>query len=381
MATGHGTPSGEERREIIRAGGLRLGFLQVGFAPAERPVHADALQAWLDDGLHGDMEWMARADAVRKRLDPAEALPGCRTIVMASMGYAPASQAASAAPHDTIRPRRAAVARYARGRDYHLVFEERLSLLAAEIEASFPGSDTRATVDYGPVMEREHAQRAGLGWIGKNTMLISPKLGSWLLLGELLTTARIPPDEPFAADRCGICTRCIDACPTGAITPRRVDARLCISYLTIELRGTIPVHLRPAIGTRVFGCDICQEVCPWNDGVPASDPGPFRLGGPVAPPALASWAEELLEMSEPEFRTRYAETPLSRPGRNGLLRNLIVGLGNSGEVVAVPVLMKCLDDASPVVREHAAWSLGRQAEVRMEREEQRGNLAPPPGSG
>jgi epoxyqueuosine reductase len=247
------------------------------------------------------------------------------------------------------------------------VFEERLAALATEIQSLLPGTEARPCVDYGPIMERDHAQRAGLGWIGKNTMLIHPSLGSWLLLGELLTTAEIPPDDAFDADRCGTCERCVVECPTAAITPRRVDSRLCISYLTIELQGPIPVPLRAAIGNRVFGCDICQEVCPWNDGVSPSDPAPFRLGRPVHSTAMASWAEELLDLSEAEFRSRYVDTPLRRPGREGLLRNLCVGLGNSGAEAAVPVLMRCLDESSPLVREHAAWALGRLSEIRVDR--------------
>ena len=298
-------------------------------------------------------------------------------MVIASMSYAPEAEdeLPAFAPGSPCPP---TVARFALGRDDHLGFEERLALLADEIRSVVPDSDTRSYVDYGPVMERDHAQRAGLGWIGKNTMLIHPEFGSWLLLGEILTTAAIPPDDAYDADRCGTCIRCIDACPTGAIRPRQVDARLCISYLTIELRGSIPEHLRPAIGARVFGCDICQDVCPWNDGVRPGDPEPFRLGAPLSPASLASWAEELLDLSESEFRSRYRETPLSRPGRDGMLRNLSVGLGNSGEELAVPVLMRCLDEPSPIVREHAAWALGRLSDLKAGRESRSDERQPPP---
>ena len=348
-------------KEALRAAGRRLGFTQVGFAPGDPPAHATALLTWLDAGMHGEMEWMARPDSVRRRLDPAEALPGCATVVMVSMSYAPEPVSPDGRQ---LRPGDSVVARYAHGRDYHLVFEERLARLAEALRELIPGAETKAYVDYGPVMERDHAQRAGLGWIGKNTMLIHPELGSWLLLGVLLTTASLPPDDAFTADRCGTCTRCIEACPTNAITPRRVDSRLCISYLTIELRGAIPVHLRSAIGNRVFGCDICQEVCPWNDAPPTGDAAAFRLGAPVAARTMSTWTEELLDMSPPEFRRRYADSPLSRPGRDGLLRNLCVGLGNSGEEIAAQPLMKCLDEESPIVREHAAWGLGRLAEAR-----------------
>ena len=349
-----------EAREAFREEALGLGFLQVGFAPATTPPHAEAYLDWLSQGSHGEMRWMEREDSVRRRLDPREALPGCRTLVMVSLGYAPTPESESAeTPGDA---RRALVATYAAGRDYHLEFEQRLERLASLLRDRWPSAAAKPYVDYGPVLERDHAQRAGLGWVGKNTMLIHPKLGSWTLLGELLTTADIPPDPPFQADRCGTCVRCIEACPTGAITgPHELDARLCISYLTIELRGSIPEALRPGIGNRVFGCDICQEVCPWNDGVPTGELAGLAAtwGGPVRSQSMVSWAEELLDLSDDRFRALYGETALARPGREGLLRNLCVGLGNSRDPAALPVVMRCFDEASPIVREHAAWALAR----------------------
>lgn len=348
-------------RERLRTAGLALGFTRVGFAPAERPAHADAYLRWLEDGHHGEMGWMARPDAVRRRLDPREALPGCRTVIVATLSYAPeVGSDASGGDPDADASCRPIVARYARGRDYHDWFEERLDALAAEVRALDPGAAVKPYVDYGPVLERDHAQRAGLGWIGKNTMLIDPVLGSWLLLGELLTTLEIEPDEPFLPDRCGSCRRCIDACPTDAILEHRaVDSRRCISYLTIELKGSIPVELRTAIGTRVFGCDICQDVCPWNADPEPGDPGALTEGRPAGFPALRDWAERLLQMDTAAYREAYRGTPLSRPGRDAMLRNLCVGLGNSAEPAAVPVLTRCLADDSELVREHAAWALGR----------------------
>ncbi len=346
-------------KESLRAAARELGFLQVGFARSDRPNRAEEYLAWLRDGHHGEMAWLAREDAVKRRLDPAEALPGCRTVIMVSLSYAP--DALQLPSPKSVQPQ---IARYAHGRDYHLVLEDRLERLVSEVRRRWPGAGARAYVDYGPVLEREHAQRAGLGWIGKNTMLIHPEHGSWTLLGEVLTTVAIDPDPPFEADRCGTCVRCIDACPTGAITaPRHLDSRLCISYLTIELRGSIPEALRPAIGNRVFGCDICQEVCPWNDGVPAGDLAQLatRWGGPVPPETMLSWAEEILDLSDEQFRAAYGQTALARPGRDGWLRNLCVGLGNAGDTRAVPVIMRCFDEESPVVREHAAWALGRLA--------------------
>ncbi len=359
-----------DARERLRAAGLALGFTQVGFAPAEAPAHADAYLRWLEDGHHGELAWMARSDAVRRRLDPREALPGCRTIIVATLSYAPeAGKEAPVGDSMTDDPCgsdpgggfvRPIVARYARGRDYHDWFEERLDALAEEVRAVDPEAGVKRYVDYGPVLERDHAQRAGLGWIGKNTMLIHPELGSWLLLGELLTTLDVDPDDPFVADRCGSCRRCIDACPTDAILEHRaIDSRRCISYLTIELRGSIPVELRPAIGTRVFGCDICQDVCPWNRDPLPGEPGQLTEGRPAEFPALRDWAERLLPMDAESYREAYRGTPLSRPGRDAMLRNLCVGLGNSGEPDAAAVLRRCLTDDSELVREHAAWALGR----------------------
>ncbi|MGH7539379.1 MAG: tRNA epoxyqueuosine(34) reductase QueG [Gemmatimonadota bacterium] len=352
-------PPSAALRERIRAAALGLGFDQVGFAPAERPGHAEAYLRWLAGGRHGEMAYMAREDAVRRRLDPAEALPGCRTLIVVSLVYGPGADERRTRPTP-----RAIVARYASGRDYHDVFEEKLEALAERTAALAPEARCKRYVDYGPVLEREHAQRAGLGWIGKNTMLIHPRLGSYLMLGELLTTLELPPDEPFTADRCGTCRRCIEACPTDAIRgPRELDARRCISYLTIELRGPIPIELRPLIGDRVFGCDICQEVCPWNEDAPTPEASPFPVepGRPVPPATMLAWAEELLGICEEEFRARYRGSALSRPGRAGLLRNLCVGLGNWGSERGVPVLVRALEDDHPLVRGHAAWALGRMA--------------------
>ncbi len=425
-----------ELREHIRAAGRQLGFDQVGFAPALEPPNADAYLRWLDRGWHGEMAYMARPDAIRRRLDPGEAIPGCRSIIVVSLAYGapgPTGSGADAGGSEqngatgtapggptSTDSRRPVVARYASGRDYHAVFEEGLSRLGERVTELAPTAAHRGYVDYGPVLERDHAQRAGLGWIGKNTMLINPRLGSWLLLGELLTTLDLPPDPPFVADRCGTCRRCIDACPTGAIREgaRGVDSRLCISYLTIELRGPIPVELRPLIGNRVFGCDICQEVCPWNShaapkptsaggsrapatqpptvrsetaGPGETEPGigpettesgsgrdglesqdrvardqsvarmPLAFGDRSTPATMIEWAAELLALSDEAFRRRYGETALARPRREGLLRNLCVGLGNSGDPAAGPILQRCLGDASELVREHARWALARLA--------------------
>ena len=346
-----------ELRERLRSDAFQLGFDQVGFAPAAEPPNASAYLSWLKQGRHGEMGYMAREDAVRRRLDPREALPGCRTIIMTSLSYARPAGGVSGSEAPVI-------ARYALGDDYHGVFEARLAKLEERVCRRAPGERTLPYVDYGPVLERDHAQRAGLGWVGKNTMLIHPELGSYLLLGELLTTLELPPDEPFTADRCGTCDRCIVACPTDAIrSPRELDARLCISYLTIEFRGSIPAELRPLMGNRVFGCDICQEVCPWNEDAPPGTctdlvPG-VEAGRPVTPTRMIEWAAELLLLSDDQYRNRFRHTTLGRPGRQGMLRNLCVGLGNSGSPEAISVLRRCADEGPELVREHAVWALQR----------------------
>jgi epoxyqueuosine reductase len=250
-------------------------------------------------------------------------------------------------------PERAVLARYARGDDYHAIFEEKLGALARFLETN--GGRAKCYVDYGPVLERDLAQRAGLGWIGKNTVLIHPEIGSYIFLGEILTDLELEPDPPFTADRCGTCTRCIEACPTGAIKgPRELDARLCISYLTIELRGPIPRELRPLIGNRVFGCDICQEVCPWNRYIPETKEERFK---PREVPG--SELVELMGLDDDAFERRYGTSPVSRAKRGGFLRNVAVALGNWGAPEAVPALARALDDPDPLVRGHAAWALGR----------------------
>jgi len=364
------TSSRADPKQQIRRAALDIGFSSVGFAPADPPAHRDAFLEWLRLGRHADMGWMAREDSVRRRLDPTEALPGCRSLVVVTLSYAPppgegsAADPRSIATSPTTDPGRTAgdavIARYALGRDYHDVFEERLGALAERIRTLDPGGACKLYVDYGPVLEREHAQRAGLGWIGKNTLLIDPGLGSYFLLGEILTTLELAPDAPFLPDRCGTCSRCIEACPTNAIvSPRVVDARRCISWLTIENRDTIPHELRSLIGNRVFGCDICQEVCPWNRDPVAGSSDVLELGRPVAPVTLQAWAEELVDMNTEEFRARYRSTALVRPGRDGLLRNLCVGLGNAGDERAIPILERCSSDGSELVREHARWALSR----------------------
>lgn len=299
------------------------------------------------------MHYLTRPDAIERRLQPSRALPGARSIIVVAINY----NLDDAGPINS--PDRPVVARYARGADYHDVFEQKLAELAdALAEIAQRDIETRAYVDYGPVLERDHAQRAGLGWIGKNTVLINPDLGSYLFLGELFTDVELLPDDPFLPDRCGTCVSCIEACPTGAILgPRELDSRLCISYLTIELRGPIPIELRPLIANRVFGCDICQEVCPWNQHAPTTREPRFRPRADITGPELA----DLMSLNATDFKARFGDTPLARTRRAGFLRNVAVALGNWGDPAAVPALARGLGDDDPLVRGHSAWALGRIA--------------------
>ncbi len=338
----------------IRAEGRRLGFDLVGIAPAAPAATASHYRAWLEQGYHGEMAYLARPDAVAGRSDLASILPGVRSIVVVGANYH--TTPLPAALRDD--PGRGIVASYAWGDDYHEVLAPRLRRLAEFVEAEIgQGTAHRAYVDTGPVLERELAAHAGLGFVGKNTCLIHPRLGSWLFLGELLLTVEIPADEPGSQPTCGQCTRCLDACPTGAlVAPYVLDARRCISYLTIELKGPIPRELRPLIGNRVFGCDICQEVCPWNRrfAQPASEPAFQPREDAVAPRLL-----DLMAMDDGGFRQRFGGSPIQRAKRRGLLRNVAVALGNWGDETAIPALERALHEVEPLVRGHAAWALGR----------------------
>lgn len=348
--------------DALKARALEEGFSLAGVASAEASAHADFYRTWIAADRHGEMAYLARPDAIRRRTDLAETLPVVRSCLVVAHEYALPD--APGLPDDRSR---AVVARYARGDDYHDVVLAKLGRLLEWLNARADGGARgRAYVDTGPVLERELGRRAGLGWFGRNTMLIHPDRGSYFFLGVLLLELELPADPPFAEDRCGTCRACLDACPTGALLGRDasgapvMDARRCISYLTIELRGVIPSDLRPAIGNRVFGCDICQEVCPWNERFarpteePAYAPRPELQG-----PSLVALAERLLAVDEPGFRALFPRSPILRAKRDGLLRNVCVGLGNWASEEAVPVLARALDDASPLVRAHAAWALGR----------------------
>lgn len=338
-------------RARIEARARELGFARVGVARVE-PLdrEAEALRRWLDDGLHASMGWMEETAEVR--LDPGHdgMLPGARSVVALVTPYARPDA-------ETPGPAPGVVARYARGRDYHNVIGKRMRKLARLVSEA--GHRVRASVDSVPVLERAWAQRAGLGFIGKNACLIVPGLGSHVLLSTLVTDAALPADAPMA-ERCGSCRLCLDACPTEAfVGPRALDAGRCISYLTIEHHGPIDPALREGIGDRFFGCDLCQDVCPYNRTAPPAAPGtePF-----AADPRLDVPLEDVLRMDE-EAHLRWAHgSPLRRPGREGLARNAALVLGNAGTRRHLPVLREAAErDPSDTVREAARWAIGRLA--------------------
>ncbi|MDX1934083.1 MAG: tRNA epoxyqueuosine(34) reductase QueG [Capsulimonadales bacterium] len=342
----------EERiREVAR----EIGFDAVGFTGAEPPDHADYQRAWLAAGMQGAMGYLKHREELRAgALDSPNLLAGTRSVILLALSYDRPRQPSPVGRHGVV-------ARYARGEDYHEVMREKLRLLATQMETLFPGTRTRGFCDSGPIRERELAARAGLGWQGKHTNLISLDLGNWFFLGALLTTLPLRADAPVTA-HCGTCTRCLAACPTGAlVAPLTLDARRCISYLTIELRGPIPRELRSQMGNRIFGCDDCLAACPWNDRARESRELRFAArADELAFPDLLDWLRLLGE--EAAFRRKFAGTPLLRPKREGLRRNVCIALGNIGEEDAVLPLTDALrTDPSPIVRGAAAWALGQIA--------------------
>jgi epoxyqueuosine reductase len=323
------------------------GFDACAVATAERLDRDRArLDAWLGRDLHAGMRWMAREPA--QRADPRALLPGCRSVILMAMNYWPGEQAAR-----VPRPR-ARVALYARGRDYHKVFSRKLKALATWLDET-AGSASRTFVDTGPVLERAWAERAGLGWIAKNANLLTRELGSWLLLGEVLTTAALVADPGPHAEFCGNCTACLDACPTSAIVEEGVvDANRCVAYWTIEHRGPVPAERRAGMGDWIFGCDVCQEVCPWNEAfaLPAED-DPFARRDDLRGLDPA----EILAMDEATFRARYSGTSLMRAKWEGMRRNACIVLGNRALESDLAALAAVLDDPDPVVAGHAAWAI------------------------
>jgi epoxyqueuosine reductase len=335
----------------IKAVAMDLGFDLVGITSAAPLAQGGRLRAWVAQGFAGEMGYMSRD--VEKRIDPARVLPAARSIIVVGMNYYTPFETVAAAGET---PGRGWLARYSWGQDYHDVLGRKLEALVARIRA-IDGADLQARwyVDTGPILERELAWRAGLGWPGKNTNLLNRRLGSWLLLGAILLDRELAYDAPATA-HCGTCTRCLVACPTGAlVAPGVLDARRCISYLTIELRGPIPPALRHLMGTHIFGCDICQAVCPWNRRPPASTEAAFLPRAGFAAPELLP----LLRLSDAEFRQRFRGSPVKRAKRRGLLRNVAVALGNLRDVRSLQALREAMADAEPLIRGHAAWALGR----------------------
>jgi epoxyqueuosine reductase len=346
-------------KSAIRQRALELGFDDCHFTTAAAPASVEHFQNWLAKRQHGEMAWLERN--APKRIDPQKVLSGAKSVIALAASYAMdwsadgSSASSGPAITRTSRPR-SFIARYARFDDYHDVLGERLKQLTQFVN-QLGGADNRSLwyVDTGPVLERDFAQRAGLGFAGKHTNLISRKLGNWIFLAEILTTLELEPDAP-EQNHCGKCTRCITACPTNAIiAPFELDARKCVSYLTIELKGAIPVELRPLIGNRIFGCDDCLATCPWNRFARAGN-----LMKPHARPDLAAPdLIELLQLDEAGFKSHFAGTPILRIKRRGLLRNACVALGNAGDETALPVLEKAAKDPEPLIAEHARWAIGQ----------------------
>lgn len=386
-------------KEAVRRKALDLGFDDCRFTTAHPPQSSGHFENWIRSGQHGEMGYLSRN--AHKRLDPQQVLPGAKSIVCVALSYSDArSQKAEVSLSSEVAQRRrmemqksgspspishlpspisdlpspalagqpnlqaascnlhsvGTVARYAQHADYHNIMGERLRKLAQFMDLQ-GGGRTRSLwyVDTGPILEREFAQRAGLGFVGKHTNVISRRFGNWILLGEILTTLDLEPDAP-EKNRCGTCTRCISACPTTAITgPFQLDARLCISYLTIELKGSIPEELRPAIGGRIFGCDDCLAACPWNRFARESQMMKQHQRDDLQRPDLL----ELLALDHAAFKQRFRGTPIERSKRRGLLRNVCVALGNTGDRTALPVLEKATRDPEPLIAEHAKWAIGR----------------------
>ena len=328
----------EELKYSIKEKARQLGFTLAGVTIPEPPPHYSTFENWLAQGHHGNMDYLANERSRARRANPREILPECKSILVLVTPYSPSTK-----KRDEAR-----IASYAQGADYHDVLPARMQELVQFIEEQVGGPvKNRYYTDTGPILERDLAQRAGIGWIGKNTCLIHPKQGSYFFISEILLDLELEPDLPFTTDHCGTCTRCIQACPTNCILPdRTIDATKCISYLTIELKDDIPVELREKIGNWVFGCDICQMVCPWNRFASQGDPA-FNA---TRPPHTLT---EELSLTSQAFNQRFKGTPVKRAKRRGYLRNVAVALGNTGDMHHLSVLQNALNDEEPMIREHA----------------------------
>ena len=335
-----------DHRDLIKEWAAELGFDDCRIARARKATHADDFQQWIADGKHGDMAWMERSP--ERRSDPREVLPGCKSLVCLALNYYPGRS-----PFRDDAPGGYRIARYAWNEDYHDLVLEKLK--AFDEKLATLGGTQRYYVDTGPVLERDFASDSGLGWNGKSTVQIHRHLGTWFFLAELLTTLDLPADPPFG-DHCGKCTRCITACPTQAITaPRKLDARRCISYLTIEHKGPIPEEFRVAMGDRIYGCDDCLDACPWNRFAVESNEIRFLARESVFVKRL----RDFLALDDEGFRQLFAKSPIKRIKRARFLRNVCVALGNTGDADDLPALEQAATDPDPLIREHADWALVR----------------------
>ncbi len=329
-------------KQAIKNKARQLGFSLAGVTSSEPPAQYNIFETWLNAGMHGTMNYLAEERSRIRRADPKQILPECKSIIVLAIPYTPLAREAS----------EARIASYALGDDYHDILPQKLQALVTFIEEQLGHTiPNRYYTDTGPVLERELAQRAGLGWIGKNSMLINPQAGSTFFLAEILLGIELEPDDAFTTDHCGTCTRCIEACPTQCILhDRTLDARRCISYLTIELKDSIPEDLRPKMQNWIFGCDICQQVCPWNR---FSLPADSNFETKIPLPILTS---DLL-LTPVEFNQRFKKSPIKRAKRRGYLRNLSIYVGNRGNKDILPVLEKAMQDDEPLIKESAAWAV------------------------
>lgn len=331
-----------------------LGFSAAGIVPAVPSPHLDAYLGWLERGMHGSIDYMSRSDRVARRKDLTVIMPGAKSLVVVALDYSPGHL-----PQAALDPARGQISSYAWGQDYHPVMKQHLNALAARIRELRPGSKAKGYVDTGAILERSHAELGRLGFVGKNTMLIHPRRGSSFFLGEVITTLELDYDAPLVGKMpgCGTCTRCLSACPTRAFPePYILDARRCISYLTIEHQGAFDKSLRALVGNWVYGCDICQEVCPWQRFAKPADRPEFQA---VSEDRIAPKLEALLTLSREDFARTFAGSGIVRIGRDKLVGNACVAAGNSGHAELSQYLIPLLTEANPVIRSHAAWALGR----------------------